>query len=245
MSRYFRTIDYEQDWETNVIPFVSYNTGSLPSGGVSRTLSILTSYGEAGIEFRESSAAYQITNPGFGPWSDSELHHTMTNHFSLYGDDSQRKVWLFAAIEHELGPDLYGIMFDQIGRQRQGCATFHVGIGEATAEQQRLQLYTYVHELGHCFNLLHSWQKSLANPPTVNRPDAMSWRFPGGPRAFWSSFGFTFDGPELRHLRHGFRNNVIMGGNDFSIGSALTSIHDPQAYATPVEDNSGTRKGAG
>jgi hypothetical protein len=135
-------------------------------------------------------------------------------------------------------------MFDQIGKQRQGCATFHIGIGGITAEQQRLQLYTYVHELGHCFNLLHSWQKSLANPPTLNRPDAMSWmnypwRFPGGPGAFWSSFGFTFDGPELRHLRHGFRNHVIMGGNEFSVGSALTSTQDPQAYATPVEDNSG------
>jgi hypothetical protein len=63
-----------------------------------------------------------------------------------------------------------GIMFDQLGPQRQGCAVFHQGIGGTTADKLRLQLYTYVHELGHCFNLLHSWQKSLATPPGTNRP---------------------------------------------------------------------------
>jgi hypothetical protein len=246
-SVYFRTIEFEQDSETGVIPFVSYNTGSLPSGGQSRILSIPSAYGEAGIEFRVSTATNQIDNSGAGPdtvWSDRELHDVMTRHFSIWREEAQWKVWLLAASEHELGTGLYGIMFDQIGKQRQGCATFHRGIGGTTADQQRLQIYTYVHELGHCFNLLHSWQKSFAVPPSPNRPNALSWmnypwNFPSGPGAFWNSFNFTFDGLELRHLRHGFRNNVIMGGNDFIAGSALTSINDPQAYAVPVEDNSG------
>lgn len=72
-------------------------------------------------------------------------------------------------------PNLYGTMFDQKGKQRQGCAVFHAGIGGATADKLRLQLYTYAHELGHCFNLLHSWQKSLATPPQADRPTALSW----------------------------------------------------------------------
>jgi hypothetical protein len=134
-------------------------------------------------------------------------------------------------------------MFDQAGPQRQGCAVFHNGIGGTTADKLRLQLYTYVHELGHCFNLLHSWQKALANPPGVNRPAALSWmnypwNYPGGAAAFWSAFPFQFDGPELTHLRHGFRNNVIMGGDPFGTNSALM---DPQAVADPIRDESGFR----
>jgi hypothetical protein len=36
-SIYFRSVDFEQDWEKGVTPFVSYNTGSLPSGGPTRS----------------------------------------------------------------------------------------------------------------------------------------------------------------------------------------------------------------
>jgi len=89
-------------------------------------------------------------------WSDSELHASMVRHFSLYRNEPQWRVWQVVCQRHDLGPGLYGIMFDQLGLQRQGCAVFHGGIGGTTADQLRLQLYTYVHELGHCFNLLHS-----------------------------------------------------------------------------------------
>ena len=44
---------------------------------------------------------------------------------------------------------------------------------------QRAQLRTYVHELGHAFNLLHSWQKNLADPPQPLGPNSgfgdLSW----------------------------------------------------------------------
>jgi hypothetical protein len=134
-------------------------------------------------------------------------------------------------------------MFDQQGRQRQGCAVFHASLGGTTAEQLRLQLYTYTHELGHCFNLLHSWQKSLATPPGVDRPAALSWmnypwRFPGGPSAFWTGFPFQFDDGEIVHLRHAYRNNVIMGGARFAVGSGVAR---PEKFDLPVEDRSGLR----
>ena len=61
-------------------------------------------------------------------------------------------------------------MFEQQGKQRQGYAVFYQGIGGTTADARRLQLYTCIHELGHCFNLLHSWQKSLATPPQPSQP---------------------------------------------------------------------------
>jgi hypothetical protein len=246
-SVYFRTIQYEEDREQGVTAFVSYNTGALPSGGPARTLTVAAAYAEAGIEFQISPAVDVVPTAEAGvnlSWNDSELHASMVRHFSLWKDEPQWKVWLLAAYQHDLGPGLYGIMFDQLGKQRQGCATFHRGIGGATADRLRLQLYTYVHELGHCFNLLHSWQKSFAVPPAPNRPAALSWMnypwyYPGGDSAFWSAFPFQFDDLEVIHLRHAFRNNLIMGGNNFTIGSALTALQDPQAFADPIEDNSG------
>lgn len=249
-SVYFRTVLIETDCVENVTPFSSYNTGSLPSGGPARNLSVVSSYAEAGLEFQVSGSANVIPlgeAQGNAKWSDSELHASMAAHFSQWKEEPQWKVWLLAANEHEEGPGLYGIMFDypNFGRQRQGCATFHNGIGGNTADKLRLQLYTYVHELGHCFNLLHSWQKSYANPPVPNRPNALSfmnypWRYPsGGASGFWSAFAFQFDDEEVVHLRHAFRNSVIMGGNDFVVGSALTALEDPAAFSTPVSDESG------
>lgn len=247
-SVYFRTIQYEQDIVSDVVTpaFTSYNTGSLPSGGPARTLSVAAAYAEAGIEMQTAGVWNVVPISGAGPdskWTDAEMHAAMETQFSLWKDVPQWKVWLLAAQLHELGPGLYGIMFDQKGKQRQGCAVFHTGIGGTTSDKLRLQLYTYVHELGHCFNLLHSWQKKYAVPPAPNRPDALSymnypWNFPHGANAFWNAFPFQFDDLEVVHLRHAFRNNIIMGGNDFAVGAAL---EDPQAFADPVEDNSGLR----
>jgi hypothetical protein len=36
-----------------------------------------------------------------------------------------------------------------------------------------------------------------------------------GEEAFWKAFNFQFSDSELVHLRHGFRNDVIFGGNAF------------------------------
>lgn len=248
VSTYFRTVQYEMDKVSDVVTpvFSSYNTGALPSGGPARVLSVPAAYAEAGIEMQTAGIwdVVPISEAGADvKWSDAELHAAMVKHFSLWADVPQWKVWQLVAQLHELGPGLYGIMFDQQGKQRQGCAVFHTGIGGTTPDKLRLQLYTYVHELGHCFNLLHSWQKSYAQPPTPNRPDAKSWmnypwNYPGGDTAFWSAFPFQFDDLELVHLRHAFRNNIIMGGNNFAVGSALT---DPEAFSRPIVDNSGLK----
>jgi hypothetical protein len=249
VSIYFRRVMHEMDFESGVpSPFVSYNTGSLPSGGPPRVLSISSAYKEAGIDFPQI-AGDEISSTEAGVdaiWTDAELHASMVKHFSLFKELPQWAVWSIACkSQHQIGPTLLGIMFDQQGKQRQGCAVFYGGVGGTTSDKLRLQLYTHVHELGHCFNLLHSWQKSLANPPAPDRISALSWmnypwRFPGGPGAFWNSFAFQFDDLEIVHLRHAFRNNVVMGGNPFTSGSALdfemSSVH---LFADPIIDNSG------
>ncbi len=245
-SAYFRTVRIETDRVSDVATpvFSSYNTGSFPSGGPARNLSVISAYAEAGVEMvaTAGSDVINIIEAGANAsWSNAELHASMQGHFMLWRDLPQWAVWQVVARLHDLGSGLYGIMFDQAGRQRQGCAVFHQGIGGITADKLRLQLYTYVHELGHCFNLLHSWQKQYASPPLPNRPNALSWmnypwNYPGGgAAAFWNSFAFQFDNEEVAHLRHAFRNNIIMGGSDFAAGAALGR----DVMANPVRDESG------
>ena len=245
-SIYFRTIRIETDRVSDVTTpvFNSYNTGSLPSGGPERNLSVVSAYGEAGLEMIPTSGSNVVNISAAGSntkWSNAELHAAMQSHFSLWKNTEQWSVWLLVAQLHDLGSGLYGIMFDQEGKQRQGCAVFHAGIGGTSADKLRLQLYTYVHELGHCFNLLHSWQKQYANPPVPNRPNSLSWmnypwNYPdGGASSFWSKFPFQFDNEEVIHLRHAFRNNIIMGGSNFITGSALGR----DVMADPIRDESG------
>jgi hypothetical protein len=245
-SAYFRTVRIETDRVSNVTTPVlaSYNTGSLPSGGAARTLSVVRAYAEAGIQMIPTAGNNVINSVEAGPgaiWSNAELHASMVRHFTLWRDLPQWAVWLVVAQLHDIGPGLYGIMFDQQGAQRQGCAVFHQGIGGTTATQRRLQLYTYVHELGHCFNLLHSWQKQYATPPVPNRPNALSWmNYPwsypgGGAAAFWSGFAFQFDNEEVIHLRHAFRNNIITGGSNFAVGAGLGQ----EVMADLIRDDSG------
>lgn len=248
-SAYFRTVQLETDSVSDITPpvFSSYNTGALPSGGPARNLSVVSAYAEAGIEMRPTAGSDVINIADAGAnatWSNAELHHSMELHFSIFRNVPQWAVWQVVAQNHDLGPGLLGIMFDQQGPQRQGCAVFHRGLGGTTPQQLRLQVQTYVHELGHGFNLLHSWQKSLANPPGVDRPNSLSymnypWRYPlGGEPAFWASFAFQFDDGEVIHLRHAFRNDIVMGGSPFTVGSGLIS---PDLMSNPLTDESGLR----
>ena len=243
VSRFFRTVRLEQDCVSDAgALFDKYNTGSLPSGGSARDLSVVSAFTEAGIEIQPTTGTNVIPNTEAGAsWDDSELHASMERHFSLWRDLPQWAVWEVACLRY-VDSNVLGIMFDQQGRQRQGCAVFQERIGGNAPDKLRYQLYTYVHELGHCFNMLHSWQKSLAIPPGADRPNAVSYMnypqlYPGGSTAFWSAFPFQFDDGELVHLRHAFRNNIIMGGNNFRFGSGL----DDSAFQEPVEDNSGLR----
>lgn len=230
-SAYFRTVVLEQDYEAGVTPFEAYDTAALPSGGPARTLSVGRAYAEAGIEVLDSGAANEVPQAPQGVWSNSELHTAMENHFSAWANVPQWKVWLFHASAHEIGPNLYGIMFDQHGRQRQGCASFYNSVGGTSSRKQRDQLYVNVHELGHCFNLFHSFHKKYMEPPMPNRLDALSWmnypdNYPGGSSSFWGAFPFQFDDLETIHLRHGFYDHLVFGGKRFGQGAALDISDD-------------------
>ncbi|WP_147251554.1 hypothetical protein [Blastococcus sp. TBT05-19] len=244
-----RVVELEEDIEAGVTPFAAYDTGSLPSGGPARTLTAATAYGEAGIQVLDTGGRNTLATPAGHIWNNASLHGAMTAHFSRWQERAQFKVWLLHAQRHELGTGLRGIMFDQQGLQRQGCASFYQVIQAGTPQNLREQLYVAVHELGHCFNLFHSFHKNFMTPPLPNRPGSLSWMnypqnynpgtgAPSGAAAFWGAFPFQFDDLELAHLRHGFRDNVIMGGTPFGTGAALEMPVQP---SDPVTDTSGLR----
>jgi hypothetical protein len=255
VSPFFRSIQWEQDSVAGAVPFVSYDTASLPQPPASppRVLTVSQAFAEAGLEIQVAGAANIIDTSGAGPnarWSDSELHNAMVGHFSLFANLPQWRVWLLVATAHD--GDYRGIMFDYGGAsQRQGCAVFYDAIQGADAFNQRAQLRTYVHELGHAFNLLHSWDKAVAMPPQPLGPNGgfgdLSWMnyaqnyqppppAPGGTAAYWAAFPFQFTDNERLHLRHGFYRDVIMGGSPFGRGAAEI---DPGMFDQPTVDNSG------
>lgn len=249
-SQAFRRVEFESDFVTDVTPFSSYDTGRLPSGGPARVLNVAAAFAEAGVDMVDTGGADEVEIDWAGAnriWTNRELHAAMQNHFSRWRDEPGWRVWLLAATIHEMGGGLRGIMFDQQGAQRQGCAVFHDVIGGTTDQVVRAQLRTYVHELGHCFNLYHSHMKEFMTPPQPNRLDARSWmHYPdayrsgsaAGAAAYWAAFPFEFDDLELVHLRHGYRHDVMMGANPFGQGAADI---DPRAFADPIEDESGLR----
>lgn len=235
-SAAFRTVLLEEDTEQGVQRFESYDTGSLPAPCGKRTLNHLSAFEEAGIEMvpiREPGEIAAVDTS----WSDAELHAAMVKHFSQFADVPQWAMWLLHARLHDSDRtpnrgNLLGLMFDRRGSQRQGCAVFYDAMTETGAERRRTELFACVHEVAHGFNLLHSFQKSLAVPPVPSRPESASWmaypgRFPGGAEAFWSKFDFRFDDEELRHLRHAMRDDVIMGGNPLTAGAAFESEIEP------------------
>lgn len=248
-TTFFRTVQLETDCEVGASLFASYNTADLPCPAPHRVLTTVKAYEEAGVQMLMTGNNNTIVSSEAGTdarWTESEMHASMVRHFSRYANTPQWAVWLFAA-RKAVSSSLLGIMFDYLPglkQHRQGCAVFHDTIKSyhpGTADYNRHLLYTYVHELGHAFNLLHSWDKG--------RNDSLSWmnydwRYDqrNGAGSFWNNFNFIFDNLELVHLRHGFRQNVIMGGSDWAVGAGLEHGDAVEMFGRDmVENNSGLK----
>lgn len=82
--------------------------------------------------------------------------------------------------------------------------------------------WTACHEMGHAFNLAHSWQKALGKPwiPLTNVGEERSFmnypfRVAGGQHAFFSDFEFRFSDDELLFMRHAPERFVQHGNADW------------------------------
>ncbi len=237
-SRYFDPVEFEVDTVANAgTATTTYGTGSHPNRPANlpiETLSLKKVYQRAGFDAQMSPNASAIPNSGAGSngsWSDNEMHNAMITYWSRFTNQSRWALWVLFAKQHDLGYGLGGVMFDDIGaNHRQGTAIFTdsfvqdvpPGDPSPVSWQQRMLFWTAVHEMGHAFNLAHSWQKSLGNPwiPLANEPQARSFmNYPffvtGGQSSFFSDFRFHFSNDELVFMRHAPRRFVQMGNSNW------------------------------
>ncbi|MFI0451815.1 hypothetical protein [Actinomadura sp. 6N118] len=259
-SAHLRTIDLEIDAMAGRAALASYNTATDAEAGppdyVDRQLTIASAFAEAGIELRAAGTVNEVGDADSGAdvkWSDAELHTAMVHNFSGHAESEQWKLWAFVASRHVNNST--GVMFDvSVGKQRQGMAVFY---DQIDGNPGYFKLGLYVHELGHCLNLQHSWQKSDSGAPLGPRNGYgdLSWMQywnlyiaedgtsgANDSHVFWSRFPFTFTANELAHLRHAFRYDIIPGGANYAAqGSAAYTAHDPALAAMddPIADDSG------
>jgi hypothetical protein len=231
-SRYFHSVNFEFDYAAGTTPITSFDTSSHPNRPatlISEELSIERVFRRAGFDVsRSPGGPVPVSGTGVdGLWSDMEMHDAMQTNWSRFANKSQWAMWVFFASLHEMGTGLGGIMFDSIGtEQRQGTALFldsfikyaPTGDPAAAAWVNRMAFWTACHEMGHAFNLAHSWQKTLGASwiPLADEPLARSFMnypygVPGGQSAFFSDFEFRFSDQELTFMRHAPAKFVQMG----------------------------------
>ena len=229
----FHDVEFEFDAVEGVEAVTAINTGDHPNrppGLLAETLSVEDAYRRAGFNTRITSAGPAVPLALAGAdaaWSNTELHDAMQSYWSRFSATAQWSMWVLFAARHEDGPDMGGIMFDDIGpNRRQGSAIFndsfisHAPDSDSAKEAwvRRMRFWTVVHEMGHAFNMAHSWQKAIGTAwiPVANEPEARSFmNYPtyvkGGQAAFFSDFAYRFSDKELLLLRHAPERFVEMG----------------------------------
>lgn len=237
VARSFDAVEFEFDSTPDANPALGIQTHDHPNrppGLANEPLSIAKVFERAGFNVAVAPAGPAIPLAGAGidgVWSDTEMHDAMQAHWSRFADQPQWAMWVFHAALHEQGSSLGGIMFDDIGpNHRQGTAIFTesfiaqapAGDAAPAAWIARMRFWTACHEMGHAFNLAHSWQKSLGTAwiPLPDEPEARSFmNYPynvaGGQTAFFADFEFRFSNAELLFMRHAPRRFVQMGNADW------------------------------
>lgn len=230
-------VEFEYDTVQGATAVTRINTGDHPNRPASlplEYLSIAEVYRRAGFDARVSAGNGTIPLAAAGvngTWSDAEMHDAMRVFWSRFADRPQWAMWVLFAARHDMGPNLGGIMFDDIGpNHRQGTAIFSDSFianpppndPAPAAWVERMRFWTACHEMGHGFNLAHSWQKALGTPwtPLNNENEARSFmNYPynvaGGQPAFFADFEYRFSDQELLFLRHAPEQFVEPGNADW------------------------------
>jgi hypothetical protein len=232
-SPYFRSADIEWDLVEQATEVTSFNTGSRadrPASVPVETLSVVEVFSRTGVDLRTSSGAHQIPLSlagGDAVWSDSELEDVMKQYWSRYKSQAQWAIWfLFAGLHEDAG--VRGIMFDHFSKsyKRRGGAVFNdwwtqpnepFGPDETGTNIHRRRFVTACHETGHCFDLIHSWEKPASGWwPLGSEPYALSFmnnpEASVGAKEFFDGFEYRFSNLELSFIRHAPEVFVEMGG---------------------------------
>jgi hypothetical protein len=236
-SAYFHPVEFEFDVVQGTTATTEIDTCAHPNRPADlpcERLTIETVFRRAGFEVSVSPGSGSVPLSVAGGnqiWSNTEMHDAMQTYWSRFENEAQWSLWVLFAARHDDGPSLGGIMFDDIGpNHRQGTAMFNdsfiadapVGDAEPAAWVARMRFWTACHEMGHAFNLAHSWQEALGTPwiPLSNEPEARTFmNYPynvsGGQTSFFSDFAFRFSDQELLFMRHAPERFVQMGNADW------------------------------
>ncbi len=257
---HFHPVEFEFDFAEGEEAILDIDTCAHPNRPATlpcENLSLQTVYRRAGFDVSTSEGG-NVPLAGAGPdarWSDPEMHDAMQTYWSRFAAEPQWALWVFYASLHEQGTSLGGIMFDDIGpNHRQGTALFNDSfVSEAPpgdpapdAWVRRMIFWTAGHEMGHAFNLAHSWQKSLTfgglGPwiPLADEPEARSFmNYPfnvaGGDTAFFSDFEYSFSDQELLFLRHAPSRFVQQGNAAWFDHHGFQSVESPTGQALTLE----------
>ena len=251
-SRSFHPVEFEFDNEVGATPVLDMDTGAHPNRPASvtpGTITLETVFQRAGFNAVRSASSTAIPNDGPDPnatWSDAEMHDAMQVHWSRFSASPNWALWVLFARQHDMGSGLGGVMFDDIGpNHRQGTAIFtnsfiaNPPANDAAPDAwvRRMVFWTAAHEMGHAFNLAHSWQKSLGTAwiPLTADTEARSFmnypfRVSGGQAAFFQNFEFRFSDDELLFMRHAPERFVQMGNAAWFDHHGFQGAHiDPES----------------
>ncbi len=250
-SPYFYPVEFEFDSVEGTNATTQIKTHGHPNRPATlpkEALTIETVYKRAGFDVSNTlRGSVSLDDAGTnGLWSDSEMHDAMQAYWSRFDNKSQWSLWVLFAAQHDRGYGLGGKMFDSIGpNHRQGTAIFNDSfISQAPARDHRpnawtarMRFWTAIHEMGHAFNLAHSWQKELGTPwiTLANEPEVRSFmnypfRVAGGQAKFFADFEYRFSDAELLFMRHAPERFVQMGNADWFDNHGFEK---PEPYAQP------------
>ncbi|MDF1505221.1 hypothetical protein [Roseisolibacter sp. H3M3-2] len=259
-SAYFRPCELEYDTVAGATAVTGIQTHAhprRPSSLASESLTIEKVFQRAGFNVtRSGDSPIPIVNAGADQkWNDAEMHDAMQRFWSRFADRPQWAVWtLFASLSAE-GTSLGGVMFDDIGpNHRQGTAVFSnsfiaqapAGDAAPAAWVARMRFWTAVHELGHTFNLAHSWQKvhppewgnswvPLANDPQARSFMNYPYNVTGGQSAFFGSFEYRFSDAELLFMRHAPERFVQHGNASWFADHGFEQVRKSDTPALTLE----------
>ena len=184
------------------------------------------------IRIRPSKGNTFVADTASSRWEERDLRHALENNFRGFRPDNMGwRVYMLIAPEfarNTASSRTYGIMFDRKSEEnnddhnRQGAAVFWTPIQQRFPDDfERNFKRTYLHELGHTFNLIHTAERSSGAAQTslsvMNYPD----EFGAGSEEFLRRFDFSFDDAENQFLYHGHHQQVVMGGFRFSSSNYL------------------------
>ena len=234
-SASFHPVEFEFDVVEGTTAVTSIETAAhpnRPAGLPAETLTIEKVFQRAGFDVSVTATGPTVPLAGAGAdavWSNVEMHDAMQMFWSRFANTAQWSFWVLLrgqahrrprprrhhVRQHRLEPapghgDLQRLV-------HRGCRP--PATRRPAAWVRRMRFWTACHEMGHAFNLAHSWQKSsraqpwipLADEPEATQLHELSVQGRGRADGVLRRLRYRFSQDELMFMRHAPERFVQMG----------------------------------